>query len=253
MKTRPVQQELTEVSECLKTFEGSRNQMLYQREFSKSCNQENWRWWKGVPSFIHGQCLKHPKASTGFKGKQLSPAAEEPRNQFLLDQPPHSGQSSLWHGSVFGCSPNPRSVLWSVLLPEVAVPEKWMTPRVAWQSTPTHSCRVLFNCIDVIEVQMVMPVFLQDYKRQHYIMPILRNTPSLRTTAESLSQKSMIKMQGCWQVGTGKAESFHSYTSWPRLYCSSAPCPRNITHRGEDEACKGRFAVPPLLLSMLQS
>lgn len=124
MKTRPVQQELTEVSECLKTFEGSRKQMLYQREFSKSCNQENWRWWKGVPSFIHGQRLKHPKASTGFKEKQLSPAAEEPRNQLLLDQPPRSGQASLWHGSVFSCSPNPRSVLWSVLLPEAAVPEK---------------------------------------------------------------------------------------------------------------------------------
>lgn len=45
----------------------------------------------------------------------------------------------------------------------------------------TQLQRELFNSTDVIEVQTVEPLLFLQYKKQHYIMPVLRNTPPLRT------------------------------------------------------------------------
>lgn len=42
MKTRAEQQELTEVSERLKTFERSQNQTFCLWEYSRACSQESW-------------------------------------------------------------------------------------------------------------------------------------------------------------------------------------------------------------------
>lgn len=54
----------------------------------------------------------------------------------------------------------------------------------------------LFNCTHIFEAQTATPVFFLKWKKEHYIMPILRNTPSLRTTAQSLSQNAWLKCKG---------------------------------------------------------
>lgn len=95
------------------------------------------------------------------------------------------------------------------------------TDIVVCSHTQLHS--ELFNCTDISEAQTAMPVFFLKWKKEHYIMPILRNTPSLRTTAQSLSQnawlKCVIKMQGCSQVGRREAGFFyHCFVTLPSLF-----------------------------------
>lgn len=81
-------------------------------------------------------------------------------------------------------------------------PQHCCTWKMSYSNTDIAVCShtqlqsELFNCIDIIEVQTLMPVFFPKWKKEHYIMPILRNTPSLRTTAESLSQKAWLKCKG---------------------------------------------------------
>jgi len=58
MKTRTEQQELTEVSEQLKTFEQSQNQTFCLQEYSRPCSQESWRAKDG-----HAQCKRQALGS----------------------------------------------------------------------------------------------------------------------------------------------------------------------------------------------